>query len=207
MEIVGEGKIFNNYNHMYQTLLGSHTEIVTKKRKGVEVTEEVELDHSSLVKRSTKSDPNEGLKNFYNLVRLTSQTPEWTSVERAHNMVEVFGTLDILSLIDSNILSALESKGIKSIDDIEQEDEELAWMIVVPTSPKKGAEPVTGIKKSSKNGKEYIQIFVAGPTGKSHRVTVWGSKELPEPFSLLCAEVKRDNFGVSTSQWKMRKIK
>jgi DNA polymerase-3 subunit alpha len=207
MEIVGEDKIFKNYNHMYQSLLGSHVESITKKRKGVESTDDVELDHSVLIKRSTKSDPHEGLKNFYNLVRFTADTPEWTPAEKAQNMVDVFGTLDIVSLIDSNILSALDSKGIKSIDDIEADSTDLAWMIVVPTSIKKGGELVTGIKKNTKTGKEYIQIFVAGPTGKSHRVTVWGSKEIPEAFSLFCAEVKRDNFGISTSQSKLRKIK
>ena len=207
MEIVGDDKVFKNYNHMHQALFGSHVETVTKKRKGVEVTEDLELDHSSLIKRSTKSDPHEGLKNFYNLARLTSGTPEWTSSQKAQNMVEVFGTLDVVSLIDINVMAALEGKGIKSIEEIEQGDAELAWMIVVPTSPRKGAEPVPGVKKTTKNGKEFVQIFVAGPTGKSHRVTVWGSKEIPDSFSLLCAEVKRDDFGISTSQWKMRKIK
>ena len=207
MEIVGEDKVFKNYNHMHQTLFGSHTETVTKKRKGVEVTEDLELDHASLIKRSTKSDPHEGLKNFYNLARLTAETAEWTSSQKAQNMVEVFGTLDVVSLIDVNVMAALEGKGIKSIEEIEQGDAELAWMIVVPTSPRKGADPVPGVKKTTKNGKEFVQIFVAGPTGKSHRVTVWGSKEIPDSFSLLCAEVKRDDFGISTSQWKMRKIK
>ncbi len=206
MNIVGEGKVFNNYNHMYETLFGAHVETVTKKKKGVEVTEDVELDHSVLIKRSTKTDPHEGLKNFYKLIRLTADTPDWTPSERAQNMVDVFGTLDVLNLIDPTLLAALENKGIKSIDDLEPGDPSLVWMVSTPFSPKKGVPPATGIKRVSKAGKEYLQIYVAGPTGKSYRVTVWGSKELPEPFTLFCAEVKKDDFGLSTSLWKMRKI-
>ena len=206
MNMVGEGMLFNNYNHMYQTLLGSHVESVTRKKKGIEVTEDVEFDHSALIKRSTKSDPHEGLKNFYNLLRQNSSVEEWSPTERAQNMVEVFGAIDIISLIDSNVLNAFETRGIKSIEEVEQGDPQLCWMVVSPTSPKKGATPVTGIKKSSKAGKEYVQIYVAGPTGKVQRVTVWGQKDLPDAFTLFCAEVKRDDFGLSTSQWKMRKI-
>lgn len=206
MDIIGDGKLFNNYRHMYETLFGSHVETVTKKSKGVEVTEDVELDHSVLVKRNPKSDPREGIKNFYELVRKGSDIPDWTASERAQNMVEVFGALDVIGMLDPKVVTTLEKKGIKSIDELEQGDPEIIWFVTVPTSHKKGAEPTTGILKKTKNGKEYVQIFGAGPTGKSHRINVWGGKELPDAFSLFCAEVKRDDFGASTTQWKLRQV-
>jgi DNA polymerase-3 subunit alpha len=206
MDIVGEGKLFNSYHHMHETLLGSHVETVTKKRKGVEVTEDVEFDHMALVRRSTKTDPHEGLKNLYKLVRQCSEVEEWTASERAQNMVEVFGTLDVLSLIDHSLLSAFETKGINSIDALEPGDPQVVWFVAVPVAPKKGTKPSVGLKKTTKTGKEYVQIFALGPTGKVNRITVWGCKNLPEPFTIFCAEVKKDDFGMSTTQWKMREI-
>lgn len=206
MNIVGEGKIFNSYHHMHQTLLGTHVETVTKKRKGVIQTFEVELDHSALIKRAPKSDPHEGLKNFYELVRKYADTPEWTSTERARNMVEVFGSLDVTAMIDKRLLDALESRNIGSIDDVELGEPQVVWFVAAPSAPKKGAKPVVGVKKKTKNGKEYVQIYVVGPHGKACRLSVWGRKELPEPFTLFCAEVKKDEYGYSTAGFKMKEL-
>ena len=206
MDIIGEEKLFSDYHHMHETLFGFHQETVTKKRKGVEVTEDVELDHSTLVKRSTKGDPHEGLKNFYELVRRCANKPDWTSTERAQNMVEVFGALDVTAMIEPQILEALEKKEIGSIDDLEHGESKVVWFVVAPTASKKGAKPVTGVKKKTKNGKEYIQVFGVGPTGKANRISVWGGKELPAAFTLFCAEVKKDDFGNSTTVWKMKSL-
>ena len=206
MDIVGDGKMFSSYHHMHETLLGSHFQEVTKKKKGVMETFEVELDHSALIKRAPTKDPHEGLKNFYELVRTCADVPEWTSVERAQNMVEVFGSLDVTAMIDKRLLDALESKNIQSIDDLEQGETKVIWFVVTPTAQKKGGKPVVGLKKKTKNGKEYVQIFTSGPHGKSHRVSVWGRKELPEPFTLYCAEVKKDEYGNSTASFKMKEL-
>jgi DNA polymerase III alpha subunit len=206
MDIVGEGKVFNNYHHMHEVLFGSHVETVTKKRKGVEVTEEVDIDHGALIKRHPKSDPHEGLKNFYQLVRDYADIEDWSSSERAQNMVDVFGALDVTAMIDIEILAALEKKGVNSIDDLEHGDTAVVWFVTAPVAAKKGGKPVTGIKKKTRNGKEYVQIFAVGPTGKATKISVWGGKELPDPFILCCAEVKRDDFGASTTVWKLREI-
>lgn len=206
MNIVGEGKIFNSYHHMHQALLGTHVETVTKKRKGVIQTFEVEVDHAALIKRAPKSDPHEGLKNFYELVRTYADIPEWTSMERARNMVEVFGSLDVTAMIDKRLLDALQSRNIGSIDDVELGEPQVVWFVAAPSAPKKGAKPVIGVKKKTKNGKEYVQIYVVGPHGKSYRLSVWGRKDLPEPFTLFCAEVKKDEYGYSTAGFKMKEL-
>lgn len=206
MDIVGEGKLFNSYKHMYDTILGSHIETVTKKRKGIEITEDVEIDHSQLIKRCPKSDPHEGLKNFYELLRKCATEDDWTNSERAQNMVDVFGSLDVTQMIDSQILEALEKKQIGSIDDLEQGEEKVVWFVATLMATKKGGKPTIGMKKKTKNGKDYIQIFGIGPMGKATRISVWGGKQFPEPFTLFCAEVKKDDYGASTTVWKMKTL-
>lgn len=206
MDIIGEGKVFSSYRHMYEVLLGSHIETITRKKKGVMVTEDVEVEHSQLIKRSTKADPHEGLKNFYKLLAEYRDIPDWTSIERAQNMIKVFGSLDILSMIDPSILEALEKKGVKPIDELELGETAVVWFMLVPTAVKKGTKPIPGVIKKTKNGKEYAQIFGSGPVGKTCRINVWGCKTIPNAFSLICAETKRDDFGYSTTQWKMRII-
>lgn len=204
--IVGEGLLFKNYKHMHQALFGSHVESVTKKRKGVVTTEDVEIDHHSAIKRSPKSDPCEGLKNFYEIVRKTADTDDWTQLERAENMIELFGTIDVPSTINDDVYAALQSRGIKSIDELEDGQTDVVWYVTVPVAAKRGAQPTTGTKKKTRGGKEYVQINVAGESGVNHRVSVWGGKDLPEPFVLYCAEAKRDDFGVSTTNWKAKRI-
>ena len=69
LNCVGPDQVFKSYRHMYEVLMGSYTEEVTKKRKGVEGTFEVKREHSSMIKRSPKKDPHEGRKAFYELAR------------------------------------------------------------------------------------------------------------------------------------------
>ena len=95
---------------------------------------------------------------------------------------------------------------VGSIDDIEHGESRVVWFVAAPSATKKGAKAVTGLKKKTKNGKEYTQVFGVGPTGKPHRISVWGGKDLPVPFTLFCAEVNKDDYGASTTTWKMRKI-
>lgn len=206
MNIVGEGKLFSSYKHMHDVIVGSHVETVTKKRKGEVSTFEAEIDHNALIKRHPKSDPTEGLKNFFELVRTYAGQPDWSSIEKAQNMVEVFGTLDVTAMIDPRLLDALDGKGVVPVEDVELGEIKVCWFVVTPTSPKKGAKPVTGVKRKTKNGKEYVQIFATGPTGKPNRISVWGCKELLQPFTLYCAEVERNEFGMSTAVFKMRKL-
>lgn len=206
MNIIGEDKVFKNYRHMYEVLLGSHEETVTHKRKGVEVTETVEVDHSALVRRRTRHDPHEGLKNFYALVAKYSDVKEWTSLERAGNMIDVFGAVDVLSLINPDVLAAFERKGVSSIEDVELGEEKVVWFMTIPQPVKKGGQPVVGVQCQTKNKRDYVRIFASGPSGKGVRMAVWGMKDLPEPFVLFVCEVKRDDYGFSTNHHRLKAI-
>lgn len=197
MDIVGEGKLFNSYRHMHQTMFGSHIEMITKKKKGIEITEEVELDHANMLKRSPKGDPHEGLKNFYELVRRCADTQDWTSSEKAENMVEVFGTVDVALMIDPEILERLDQKGVRPIDDIEEGEKDLAWFCIQKAIP-----------KETKNKKKYLLLEAVGLSGKVVKVFCWGWDGIRKfkPYAMCLAEVEKNDFGCATSAWKLKDL-
>jgi len=203
--IVGEGKMFKNYHQMHEVLFGSHVESITKKRKGVVTTEDEVVEHFNALRRRTKSDPHAGVRALYELLKRYDDIEEWTPAEKAKNLVEVFGTVDATMIVDPDILDSLNRKNITSIDDVEFGSTDVVWFITVIASPKKG-KPTGGVVKTTRNGKQYVQAYVMGSSGSVKRVTMWGIKHIPEPYVLYVAEVKRDDYGFSTSASKMRAL-
>lgn len=204
---VGEDKVFKSYRHMYETLMGSYEEEVPVKKGSTETKIRVR-DHASLIKRSSKKDPLEGKKNFYELARGLAEgfSEEWTQRELTEFQNEFFGAADVTLMFDQAIFNKLEEKGISSIEDLEVGQSAIVWFVTILAAAKKGGAAVSGLKKRTKNGKEYVQAFVTGPVGKPLRMNLWGCKELLEPFRLCVAEVKRDDFGLSTTTWKLKVI-
>jgi helix-hairpin-helix protein len=208
LDCVGEDKVFKSYRHMYETLMGSYTETVTRKRKGIEEVVEINRDHSNIIKRSPKKDPYEGRKAFYVLARGmvdAGLADEWSRKESAEMYSEIFGMPDVMTMFGQDLFDTLAKKGVHSIEDLDVGQTDIVWFVTV-LGGKKGKAPTSGAMKVTKNKKTYAQIFVAGPTGKPIRVNVWGASALPEPYKLFCSEVKRDDFGVSTGTWKMREV-
>lgn len=202
---VGPDKIFKSYKHMYWTLMGEYSEEVTRTRKGVTETVEVVRDHATLIKRSTAKDPLEGKKNFYELARKYAEgATEWTHLEFAEFQVQYFGSSDVTTMFDNSLFQKLDEKGIKPIEELEIGQTDLVWFVTAMLASKKGGEPSAGLLKKTKTGKTYVQIFATGPSGKPSRLNIWGSAELLEPYKLCVAEVKRDDFGLSTTKWKLK---
>jgi hypothetical protein len=171
---VGEGKQFNSYNHMY----------------------EVVIENSDAIKKSPKKDPNLGKKTFYELARaLAPDTQEWTRREIAQNNIDIFGSLDVSSLVEPDVLNKLEEKGVKSID--EWDGKGFYWFSVQAAHPKK-----------TKTGKQYLLFEAVGPVGKVHRMNAWGWNGVKEfaPFVVVLAEVDRNDFGFSTTLWRIKEL-
>ena len=208
LDCVGPDKVFKSYRHMHQVLMGSYTEVVKRRRKGVEEQVEVTRDHGALIRRSPKGDPHEGRKNFYELARALAETDgeEWTRKEKAELHSEVFGSVDVMMMFEQSMFDRLAAKGVGSIEDLEVGNTDLCWFVTVLATGKKGKQPTAGLMKRTRNGKEYAQVFVAGPTGKPLRVNVWGAKQLYEPYKLMVGELKRDDFGLSTAVWKAKEV-
>lgn len=203
---IGSDKIFSSYRHMYETLMGQYTETVTRKRKGIQETVEIVRDHSNIIKKSSKKDPFEGQMKFYELARGLVGTEEWSHRELAQFQAEFFGTVDATMMFDGSLFKKLEDKGIAPIEELDTGKTDLVWFVTVMSNGKKGATPSAGVLKKTKNGKTYVQAFITGAVGKVIRMNVWGAKDLLEPFKLYVGEVKRDDYGFSTTAWKAKEI-
>lgn len=194
MDIIGNDKMFVSYRHMFETMMGDHKEMVTRKRKGVEETVEVIKEHANLIKRSTKSDPHEGRKLFFELAReYRDKSPEWTPAEKVAIQTEYFGTFDATQLIPVDTLARLEEKGVKAIDYYEASD--IYWFVVMDC-----------VMKKTKNGKTYALIQAMGPAGKPHKINVWGAKEPYQKLTLYLGEIDANDYGKSTTSWKMKLV-
>jgi hypothetical protein len=62
----------------------------------------------------------------------------------------------------------------------------------------------SGEVKKTKNGKDYLQLRIAGPSGKGLNLKIWGNAMCPVPYTLCCAEIKKDAFGLSTNSFKFK---
>jgi DNA polymerase III alpha subunit len=206
---VGPDRVFKNYKHMHETLLGSYEETITRRRKGIEETVVVSRDHSTLLKRSTKKDPHEGRRNFFELARCLAETctEEWTNREKAELYAEAFGTVDVMMMFDQTLFDRLAEKNVRSIEELEVGEKDIVWFVTVVCAAKKGkGVPSAGTMKKTKNGKSYAQPFVTGPSGKPLRLNVWSAKELLPTYKLCFAEVDRNDYGFSTTQWRIKEI-
>jgi len=173
LDAIGEGKPFSSYAHMYHIL----------------------IENSDLIKKSPKKDPHFGLKIFYELARRTrDEVKEWTQVESVLNQVEILGSVDVNRLVPHEIAVNLHKKGIRPIDQLEEGEKDIAWLICQSIKPKK-----------TKLGKMYGQMEALGPSGKIIKVSVWGWKGEPiKQFGTFIAEIERNSFGCSTVAWKLK---
>jgi len=196
LDCVGEGKLFESYAQMHWVLFGSHTAKVKKKRKGAEVEVEKKFDHFAWIKRNPTMDPHEGRRNFYELIRMSSgQIEPWTRREWALKNIEHFGSLDVRSLVEPSVLEVFEEKGLRSID--EYEDEDVYWFCIVKVE-----------KKTTRNGKKYLLLYAQGPAGKVFRIYAWGwnGKRIVDLYAVCFAELKKSDFGFATSMYKLREL-
>ena len=156
---------------------------------------EVIVENMDLIKKSSSKDALLGKKNFYELTRALSDTCEpWTRGELADFQIECFGSVDVSALFDPQVIARLEEKGIKPIDQFEEGEQEIAWFNVESSTIKK-----------TKTGREYLTINAVGPSGKAKKVMVWNWKGgKPTPNTLAFAQLSKNDFGLSTTSYKLR---
>lgn len=176
MELVGPGRLFENYNQMHFVL----------------------VENNDLIKKSTKKDPTLGQKNFQELLENSRDIQSWTRQERVQNFVDHLGSADVTMIVNLDVLKKLIDKGVRSIDTLELGEKDISWFCVQDMMIKK-----------TKAGKTYLLIEALGMDGKTHRLSVWGwkddSKNIPH-YSLCLAEVEKNDFGCSTTLWKLKII-
>jgi DNA polymerase III alpha subunit len=174
MEITGEGKVFENYKQMNEILINRNSEI----------------------KKSTTKDPDMGKRKFKEALIETSGIGEWTRLELIENSVKYFGSFNTSILVNEETQDRLLKKGIRCIDDVEEED--LYWFLVLETK-----------KKLTKNKKPYLLIIATGLEGKNESIFCWdwdGQTELSK-YTLCVGELKKTDFGMQTKMSKVKILK
>lgn len=176
MEVVGPGRLFENYGQMHFVLIESN----------------------DLIKKSTKKEPTLGQKNFQELTERSRDMQPWSRQERVQNFVEHLGSVDVTMIVEPDVMKKLVDKGVRSIDTLENGEKDISWFCVQETTAKR-----------TKAGKSYLLIGALGMDGKTHRLSVWGWKDDSKkisPYSLCLAEIEKNDFGCSTTSWKLKTI-
>jgi TPP-dependent 2-oxoacid decarboxylase len=112
----------------------------------------------------------------------------WTREEKMNNVIQIVGSSDVSLLVPDKVMEKLIEKSVPSIDDIDEEESDVAWFCV---------QNVT--KKVSKNKKPYLLIDAIGPVGKAHKIYVWSMPDVKK-MSIMMAPLEKSAFGYSTNR-------
>ena len=165
---VGEGRLFSSYKHMHDVIIGGWEQ----------------------VKKTSKRNPWQGRDFMRARAADTADCEEWTREEKLANFIEVVGSADVSMLVPPKIMEKLTERAVPSIDDIDEDENDIAWFCVSEIT-----------RKTSKKNKAYTLLTVTGPVGKQHKVYVWG--QLPaqlKKLSIVMAPLERSQFGFSTNK-------
>jgi DNA polymerase-3 subunit alpha len=165
LDCVGHDKTFNSYKQMNEILVNRNNEI----------------------KKHTKKNPLAGMEAFRNILIETEDEDEWTRSELVDNSIKYLGSFNAAMLMPDDILKRLESKGVKSVDDLS--DSDIYWFIIADAKPKK-----------TKTGKPYLLLTITGLGGQNHRLFCWGwdGKTELSKYSVCLAEITVDAYGNKT---------
>ena len=118
---------------------------------------------------------------------------EWSSHEMAEFSVDLLGALNVGMFVSEELQDKLSLRGIRSIDETDQQD--LYWFVV------------TDLKtKLTKHNKPYLLLTANGISGGNFRLFCWGynGKLDIKKYSLCVAEITKNDFGCSTNQSKLK---
>ena len=151
---------------------------------------EVVINNWNDLRKSTKRDPFKGQNTLKEKLAEDDGLAEWTMEELAGNSFSLLGTVNVEMMVPEDLLSSLESRGVRGVDDWDKED--IYWMLCVGSIPKK-----------TKHGKHYLLIEVLGTSGKKQRIFCWNAPEgsTIKNYSVIAAQLNNGDFGFSTN-WR-----
>jgi len=167
LKCVGDGRIFSSYKHMHSVIIG----------------------HWEEMKKHTKKNPWQGRDRMRALAIETLDSETWTREERLKNVMSVVGAADVSLLVPERVMQKLVERNVPSIDDVEDEEGDVAWFCVSNFTLKK-----------SKKGKPYFLIDATGPVGRAHKLYVWNASAPPKKLAIAMAPLERSTFGYSTNR-------
>lgn len=111
MELVGPGKMFENYRQLHY--------IVAEK--------------ADELKKAVSRKKKTHIEDLARFIEEAKQLPDWNSEEKIKNSIELSGNIDLSLLVPQEINDYFDEKNIVSIDD-RLEDDQLVWCIVENSS-------------------------------------------------------------------------
>ena len=131
------------------------------------------------------------------LVNRYQEIPDWTRHEKISNYVEITSGVDADLIFPPVLMQRISEKELISIHEVLPGDRGVGWLCASEV-----------IQKKTKNGKIFHRIKAINSEYKSVWLRVWGQpRDAILPYSIWVADVSHDeNWGYSTSCWKMKKI-
>jgi len=154
---------------------------------------EILVNRNSDIKKHAKKNPTVGMEAFRTALVETKDMDEWTRSQMVDNSIKYLGSFNAVMLMPDEILQKLESRGVKSVDDLSKSD--IYWFIVSDVKPKK-----------TKTGKNYLLLTITGLDGQNHRLFCWGwngETEIPK-YSVCLSEITVDGYGNKTFMSKIK---
>lgn len=154
------------------------------------------IENMGEIKKSTKKEPGIGKRRFFELIKEHENVDDYTRQERIMLQLKHFGSIDVESLVPDSVVSKLDDRGVRNVD--EYDGKETYWFLIASMTP-----------KTSKNGRKYCILEGVGRSGKRHKIFMWSwdGKTLYEPYTAVFAELASSDFGLSTSQYKIQRLK
>lgn len=152
--------------------------------------------HMCLIESADQIKKKDGLQALSSLVKESKMIEDWSTVEKLSFHKELIGDVDVSLIISEELQEYLSSKGVKSLDALEN-GTALAWFVLVGTKP-----------MMTKNRKPYLMLFGLDASGKQHRIFGWGAPvgASPDLNVAYISEVEKNDFGFSLRYFKLKRL-
>ena len=176
MDLVGPGKAFSSYRHMYHVV----------------------IERADEIKKRTKKDPYAGRKRFDELVQETHGMADWTQYEKFSSLLELTGDFKVDLLVSPELQEKMEQRGAKSVDDVQEKD--VYWFVLdelVLKKSKNGKEYAL-CSVFGKSGKKHKMYCWSYNPKRNEGLFLKGA--------LYLGEVSRSDFGFASSAFKIKRV-
>lgn len=179
LNCVGPNKQVENYKQLYNIILGNYDNL--KRISGLKKNNDIRPVLQKLIEEAKGE-------------------PDWTREEKIGFWLALAGSVNMDLVLDERYVKVINQYGLVSIDAVPEPEpdttiKETVWFIVKSVAA-----------KVSKAGKPYLEMKVNGEKFVDITLRLWNvanadtivKQGLIKKNSLMCGEVKRDNFGFST---------
>ena len=176
---VGPNKQVENYKQLYNIILGNYDNL--KRISGLKKNNDIRPVLQQLILEQ-------------------KGVPDWTREEKIGFWLALAGSVNMDLVLDERYVKVINQYGLVSIDAVPEPEpnsvvKDMVWFIVKSVAA-----------KTSKAGKPYLEMKVNGEKFVDITLRLWNVANAEaivkngaiKKNSLMCGEVKRDNFGFST---------